>query len=111
MFATQFLNYENNLAANDLLQHKKQPNQESEDRNQENRALSFSYDTISNSKRSYQSCQSSTGEEDDNSSQFENSSCIDSNNDHLNDNEVENYDLEDMMKWYKINWINEREEK
>ena len=33
----------------------------------------------------------------------------DSENDNLNYNEVENDDLEDIMKWYRINMINEEE--
>ena len=33
----------------------------------------------------------------------------DSENDHLNYNEGENDDLEDIMKWYRINMINEEE--
>ena len=33
----------------------------------------------------------------------------DSENDNLNYNEGENDDLEDIMKWYRINMINEEE--
>ena len=33
----------------------------------------------------------------------------DSENDNINYNEGENDDLEDIMKWYRINMINEEE--